>query len=146
MKKLTSLLLVLTMLCLVPSCKKYEDDPLISLRTKKGKLAGTWKLIETVKKDGTVKPYVNTVDPDYIETFERNGDYVYDNNPSYTYSPLKWEFVEDGNIRIYDTNGNTTSPAGSFIYQIKKLTNKEFWYYVEQPATGYYLEYHMEAQ
>lgn len=45
MKKITRMLaLALTVAVIAPSCGKYEDGPGISLRTKKARMAGDWKL------------------------------------------------------------------------------------------------------
>lgn len=45
MKKITRILaLALTVAIIAPSCGKYEDGPGISLRTKKARMAGDWKL------------------------------------------------------------------------------------------------------
>ena len=47
-KILASLILVISILT---DCKKYDEGPLISLRTKKARLAGDWK-IEKILYDG----------------------------------------------------------------------------------------------
>jgi hypothetical protein len=44
MKTLKSILLISVSLMLCTECKKGEDDPLISLRTRKARVVGNWKM------------------------------------------------------------------------------------------------------
>lgn len=102
------------------SCKKYDDGPSFSLRSVKNRLAGEWEVVDAQGLD---------LDGDITFEFEKNGDfkftygYDYPDGSTYTYSYSGgWEF-EDGKKTIEITlNGETPSE-----FEIKRLTNKEFW-------------------
>ncbi|MBS1650995.1 MAG: hypothetical protein JSU07_03205 [Bacteroidetes bacterium] len=57
MKKITTILIIVTLFL---GCKKFPEDPFISLRTAKDRLSGTWK-ISYIKQNGIdVTPSFNT--------------------------------------------------------------------------------------
>jgi len=96
MKNFKIILLVLIAISAF-SCKKGENDPFISLKSRKARLVGEWKLVEgstsvvsstgtdTYTFDGTlmtsVESGVTTTEP-YSETytFEKDGTYKYSDN------------------------------------------------------------------
>ena len=99
-------------------CKKYEDGPTISLRTRTQRVANTWK-IENYTYDGTDLTSLVT---GYTETFTT------DNNYSYKWGILsgtgKWSFQnKDAEIKVYDVNGQSAK-----VLIILKLEEKSFWY------------------
>jgi hypothetical protein len=98
MKKIKyALLMLLAVMLILPSCKKGENDPFISLKSRKARLVGEWKLVEgsssVVSSSGTdtytfngtlmtsVESGVTTTVP-YSEsyTFEKDGTYKYSSN------------------------------------------------------------------
>lgn len=98
------------------SCKKYEDGPAFSLKSKTARLTGEW---EVVQVDGQ-KPD----DGELILEFEKDGDFksTYDYG-SYSYSYKgDWEW-ENGKESIdIEIDGDKTE------LDIKRLTNKELWF------------------
>jgi hypothetical protein len=82
-----SVLMILSLL-LVLSCKKGEDDPLISLRTRKARLAGEWRL-----QDGSaIVAIVN------LAKWERY-------NFSFSFQPSRYILTETGNNYPISSNG-----------------------------------------
>ena len=116
-KKNGTLLLAATMITVLNfhSCKKYDDGPSFTLRSKKGRLTGEWEL---VKLDGqSITGY------DIEWEFEKDGDfsqsYSYSSS-SYSYSG-EWEFSSDKEEIEIQMNGSSSSTD----FEIKRLTNKE---------------------
>jgi hypothetical protein len=118
----TSILFFLLVALSVPtlqSCKKYPEDPAFSLRSRKERVANTWK-VENYKINGS--DYTSLV-ADYTETFVKSGAY------SYSWGSLNgagsWSFQnKDMEIRL---NGN--DDHSSRILFILKLEEKSMWYY-----------------
>ncbi len=73
MKKILSFTLVAAMLFSIPfinGCKKGEDDPFLSLRSRDSRITGTWKLdsYESVDKGTTVTKTTNSVNGENSES------------------------------------------------------------------------------
>jgi hypothetical protein len=113
--------LAVAAICNLTSCKKYDEGPAFSLRTKKMRLTGEWELDKLVSSNGTVSSDIN------VEfEFEKDGDftmiiqYSYYGYGSYTYSYKgDWEW-EDSKEKIEIQIGNSITE-----YEIIRLTNKE---------------------
>jgi hypothetical protein len=107
------------------SCKKYEEGPTISLRSKTARVSNVWK-IEKYLENGTDKT-TNFTNSNYTVTLTEDGNYSY----SYTFGSSnvtgsgKWEFQnKDTEIKISGING---VPSQTLI--ILRLKESEFWYY-----------------
>jgi len=98
------------------SCKKYDEGPLISLKTKKGRLTGEWMLVggddynpgldQTF--EFTKNGYFNTLYCTFLGCYPRFG---------------KWELVnQKEKIEITWESGNIGNKTE---YEILRLTNKE---------------------
>lgn len=99
-------------------CKKYEEGPALSLKSKKARVANEWKIQYAFDlEDGEV------VTSDFSgETWEfsKNGEWIERENGVIDKSGI-WEFVSDKEtIRI-------TKPNGIDHYNILKLKEKEIW-------------------
>jgi len=118
MKKLLFTLVCLTLI--LGSCKKYEEGPGISLRTKKARVVGEWKT-EKLFIDGVE----DTLTPDEKNIkwiFKKDGNYEYQ---AVTYTQIgTWSFdIKRELIFMTDTEfGYSTS------CKIKRLTNNEMWF------------------
>ena len=122
--KRTRLSIVLIVLCALAipttqSCKKYEDGPVFSLRTRTARVANTWK-VENYKINGD--DFTSLVSS-YTETFTKKGAY------SYSWGILDgsgtWEFQnKDTEIKL---NGNDGQASRTLF--ILKLEENAFWYY-----------------
>ena len=112
------------------SCKKYEDGPLLSLRSKTARLTGEWE----ITGGDNYSPYV-----DIWMEFEKDGDMTTKVNvfyPGYSYygydytytSSIKgwWEWIHNKEgLEISRHTGDGTY-IYTFEWDITRLTNKEF--------------------
>jgi hypothetical protein len=140
--------LLLGFMTVFNSCKKYEDGPLLSLKSKNGRITGEWELKEykytrTTDEGTTTRTFNGS-----IMTFSGKewSNYTYDYiDTSYTYSysmnltiekggTYKWYEVEKGDIDEWTAywswlDGQSGKEQllleDDGIYLIKKLTNKE---------------------
>lgn len=103
----------------ITGCKKYEDGPLISLRSREARVANTWK-IDNYKVNGT--DYTSLMGG-YSETFTKSGGYSYES--SILNGSGTWKF------RNHDEEIALTGTVNQDNYTlvILKLEEKEFWYY-----------------
>jgi hypothetical protein len=107
------------------SCSKYEESPAFSLRIKKARLAGVWKVEKYVYSDGTA-PYVNSDDNGTIK-------YTKDNkvNKFFTFFGIQlevsgeWKFIKDKEwLRVtLDLNGQEVIEDSKIL----RLKNDELW-------------------
>lgn len=123
MKKIFLVLLVIT--SVLSSCKKYEDDGFISLRTAKARLIGSWKAVKAFDKQG--KDVSSTfTSMNYQVRFDKDGKF---NASAVVLNitinvPGKWEFVEnEQSIKI--TMDSNQFNFGNSIWKIKKLYGGE---------------------
>lgn len=125
-----SLIIISTVIIIfICGCKKYEDGPLLSLRSKKARLVGIWKFKEVIING---EDRTNEYQYDNIG-FERSGGAFY-----LTYDPKtdseaslfgNWEFAnnkEDLNINlsteVEDTlTGSTSNINMYYRFKIKEL-------------------------
>ena len=124
MKKLNFLLSTAVAAALVlstESCKKYDEGPALSLRTKKARVANEWKIEYAYDfKDGEDE----TVDY-FGETWEfsKDGEWLERENGSIDKSGT-WEFVSDKEALKIVRIGTGSSTDH---YDILKLKEKEMW-------------------
>ncbi len=101
------------------SCSKYEEGPSLSLRTKKARITGTWKVDKYVSENGTE---TESNDDSTIE-IEKDGTYTVTSG-STSFSGT-WEFNSDksGIITSFEFGGVTQTDEMTII----KLRNDEMW-------------------
>ena len=124
-------IIIVFMLPVMQSCKKYPDGPMISLISRTDRVANTWK-VDNYKLNGT--DYTSLV-TNYSETYSKSGAY------SYEWGLISgsgtWAFQNnDANIAITGTDNQS-----SVTLVILKLEAKEFWYYYMDGTDK--KEYHM---
>lgn len=122
MKKRIKSIFVLLLIVVIPileSCKKYPDGPLLSLKSRAERVANVWK-VENYKINGS--DYTSLVSG-YSETFSKNGGY------GYFWGILSgsgnWAF-QSNDTKIKLTGNDDHSSRTLFI---QKLEEKSFWYY-----------------
>lgn len=123
MKTLIKLSLILTLVLVsVTSCKKYEDGPAFSLRTKKARITGEWKIESVTFKGSDVTAATTAIlGANYMLEIEKDGKYkIVGNFPD----DGTWKFGEDKDD-IYTTSSKAGSVEQSF--RILRLMNKELW-------------------
>jgi hypothetical protein len=134
LKTSLSFLAVLCMLTILSSCGKYDDGPMLSLRTRTERIANTWQ-VDNYKINGN--DYTSLV-AGYTETYKKDGDYMYNwggfNGTGY------WEFTsKDAEVSI---TGITNQSPRTLV--ILRLTEKELWYYYLDDGDKH--EFHMIEQ
>jgi len=120
-KKISALLLVLTILAIpaIQSCKKYEEGPRFSLRTKTERVSNIWSVENYKINDADFTSLVTG----YTETFSNNGAYSYE--WLFTKGAGTWSFQnEKAEIKLI---GNDEQSSRTLV--ILKLEEKSFWYY-----------------
>lgn len=125
MKALKSLsLAVLSITFVLGSCSKYEEGPLLSLRTKKARITGEWKVDRYVDEDGTESNPGTFDEAARLELTKENtlsmkidGDEVANGT---------WEFTSSKEGVIFDIS-IFGLPSDASTYQIIKLENDEMW-------------------
>ena len=121
---------IVALSAIIYSCGKYEEGPKISLASKKGRLAGTWKL-DKYLADGVDKT------TEY-RTAIASESFAVDKKGKYTYSQTStsalggqtstdagtWEFIEKKEAlrTLSDTSGAIADTSN-----ITRLTKKELW-------------------
>jgi hypothetical protein len=149
MKKAVKLALAIVALgaFTMTACKKYEEGPSLSLRSKKARMAGDWK-VEAYYEDGVDKT------SDY-RTFIASESFTMDKDGSYTSSSTTtsafggitstdngtWEFINDKeDLRTLSSQANATADTMVIV----KLKNKEMW--AKSKSGSPVVEIHYTAQ
>jgi len=118
MKRIITLVVLAVFILIgTSSCKKYEEGPMISLRTKTQRLAGEWKL-DKATQDGV--DITNSL-PELKMTIEKDGAYVLTNNA--TDFPGSWSFDSKKEHVLFKQDGSNTEDK----YKIIRLKHKELW-------------------
>jgi len=113
-------------------CKKYEDGPMLSLKSKKGRVDGTWKF-QSFIEDG------DDITQDFVGCeweFKKDGDFTeYFDGDVYS---GRWEFASDKEAIDLTYDGDT------WRWSLKRLTNKEMW--LERIDGGYLQDVKLSAK
>ena len=103
------------------SCKKYEEGPALSLRSKTARVANTWKVVSYTINGVDNTSFLTSIN--YTETYDKDGNYSY--NSSAGTGLGKWEFQSDKEqIKRSGVSGQSTETL-----EILRLKEKKFWYY-----------------
>ena len=111
------------------SCKKYEDGPSLSLRTKKARLANTWELTEATDGNVDISAFMTGLEM----TIEKDGNYSKGGtiaNGTTINEIGTWEFSEDKTTLILSPNGSLFPVK----WIITRLKNDELWLKRSQSA------------
>lgn len=116
--------ILLTTIITIPSCtKKGDDDPVISLRTRKDRFTNTWTLTK-YEKNGEVQDLNGTT---YIYevfnsgTLKRTVEGTLFGFQTRTVEDGTWEFVNDEEDVKITIDGETTT------YNVQRLASDELW-------------------
>lgn len=103
------------------SCKKYQEGPALSLRSKSARVANTWQ-VESYSINGV--DYTSALkNLNYTETYTKDGAYSY--SSSVESGAGKWEFNSDKTqIKRHGVSGQSSTDL-----VILKLKENAFWYY-----------------
>lgn len=134
MKKLLVLsLLAIFMLVGFSSCKKYEDGPMISFRSKTSRLVGDWKITKVTESGIDVSDKYDT----YAFTFKDDNTYTHMKTKEET---GKWSFNDDKTKIELTINGTGTIDS----YTIIRLKNDELT--LEQTVGTHLLKFYYVAK
>lgn len=122
--KLSGILLAFTLM-LGTSCKKYEEGPFISLRSKKERLSNEWKIDKMYDENG------NELE---ISELERALKIIYEKSGGFSiklgdddFITGTWEFGDKKKTIISTHENPFTSEMEKDTVQIIKLKEKELW-------------------
>ena len=102
-------------------CKKYEEGPALSLRSKTARVENTWK-VESYTINGVgVTSSLTSIN--YTETYDKDGSYSY--NSSSGGGSGRWGF--QSNEEQINRSGVSGQPTETLF--ILRLKEREFWYY-----------------
>lgn len=120
---LMAALVGITFLTSVSSCKKGDDDPAVSVYSRKDRFTNTWTLSK-YEKNGTVQDISGTT---YKYAVFNNGTLTQTIEgsvfgfPTRTVNDGTWSFMnDDEDVKIIIGNDTT-------IYNIQRLATKELW-------------------
>jgi hypothetical protein len=106
------------------SCKKGDDDPVVSLKSRKDRFTNTWTLTK-YEKNGTTQDLSGTT---YIYNVYNAGTLTQTVEgsifgfPTRTTSDGTWNFInDDEDVEI------TIGSQPAIIYNIQRLASKELW-------------------
>ncbi len=121
MKKVLITLVVTGLL--LASCGKYEEGPGFSLRSKKARVEGKWKLEKEIENGQDVP--LEADDKDDVWKFNKDGTFEFQ-DPGNSTEKGKWFFDDKkGNILItYEFFGGDIA----IVLEVVRLTNNEFWF------------------
>jgi len=144
MKKILLFSLIISLLF---ACGKYEDGPMISLRTKEKRLVGEWKLVESsneilttiadfyidIKKDGDAEliPYINTNGLGVSSGLKLDGEWEWTNKKEGIRLSLDTDMLKTLLSALVLSNGLDPEYINlinnEYEFEITRLTNKELW-------------------
>jgi hypothetical protein len=123
------LLLLLTFLILVTmACKKYEDGPAISLRSRKARVVGKW-ITDKWKIDKLT--YTSLSDTNKRIEFADDGSCIFhENNPiTHIITDLQgtWTFRQKQEQLLLEFSSAMDTTLSVQLWDILRLKNKELW-------------------
>lgn len=124
MKKLILVICTLAFISttLITSCKKYEDGPAFSLRTKKARIQGDWELDSySINGDDVTADMKLLMGANFTLDIEKDGGYK---STGTSTDEGKWKFGEDKDDVYFQSN---EAGAKEEAYRILRLKNKELW-------------------
>ena len=134
MKTILKLILFAFIITNLASCKKGEDDPFLSVRTRKARVVGDW----TVKSGSMIYSYStqNTSSSDnitfsgiaYTDVSSFTSNNITNSNTTTGTFSYKINFLKDGSFKmtqVFDGSTYVTDGFWNFTAGIGKLKNKE---------------------
>lgn len=104
------------------SCKKYEEGPSFSLRTKTARVVNVWMIDKDIENGTQVALTADDLDDSW--EFKKDGAFIY-TDPGNSTSTGTWAFTSDKKQIVL-----TFSPPNPLTLSltILRLTNDEFWF------------------
>ncbi len=120
---LAAIIFAATISTTLPSCQKGDDDPIISLKTRKDRFTNTWTLTKyeknSVSQDLNGATYIyNAFNSGTLTRTIEGTIFGY---PTRVVSDGTWSFLND------DEDVKITIGGSAEIYNIQRLASKELW-------------------
>lgn len=152
MKKIL-LLLTLPTIFIFSECNKYEEGPMLSLRTKKQRLMNSWVIDEVFETPSGGSKTDKTAD---YKNYYYNYNMIISDNDVYgvTYKILNllpysetgtWTFASKKESVIFTNSDPNQSTAIGAIWRILRLKDDEYWA-VTTGSNGTAIEAHFKQQ
>ena len=146
MKRLFTLICIITSVLLLTECKKYPEGPSVSFRSKKERIANTWKLSKYYENNVDLTSNFNTAYTKFTFTTTKGGDYTItrefygfantSETGTWTFSSNKKTFI------LLPTSISVGTLPSSSSWQILKLYENEMWLR-NIDSNGKVIEYHL---
>jgi hypothetical protein len=114
LKYLIPVVIIASVLPGISSCKKGEDDPFISFRSRKARMEGEWKVVSAYYKSIETGPGADS----YSWTFDGSKVVENDNNVETTYKRYwTWKIEKDGKFKSTDAiDGDVREISGRWDF------------------------------
>lgn len=144
------IMLVGSVVLSMASCKKYEDGPLLSFRSKKERVVNSWKLDKYLNND--IDKTSELTVTNYKEIYNEDGSCkrtFNDESGDYVEQSGTWAFNSDktqinitgiGSVELSQSLGTVSASS----IKILRLKEKEFWYSFENGGSRH--EFHLIPQ
>lgn len=143
------IVIIVGMIGIMPGCKKYEDGPAISLKSKTKRVVNTWKL-EAYYWNG-IESTSSLLISGYEESYSDGGNYsrsYIDKDGDFFSESGDWEFDDKkdnlvisgvSSIELSDNNSTVTNSRVTIL----RLKTKELWYEFENGGDTH--EFHLTS-
>ena len=129
---------ILALTLSITSCKKYEEGPMISLRSKKERMANTWKVVKATDDGKDITSSYDQYDLQMLTDGDASIAAIY------TIGDISFEFETNG---TWDFNDNKEeleldmeNDKADLAYNILKLKEDELWLREKGTAVELHLE------
>ena len=140
MKKLFYLTILASVILV--SCKKYEEDSGIHLKTAKTRMCNDWSLAAYYLNGKDSTAAYHAIAPNMVFSLNKNGNFTQTAKYSgFTFTRTgSWQFTNGKEqLSLYETSPN----IGTTTFKIRKLTSSEFWLL---NISGTNEEYHLQRK
>lgn len=143
MKHMLPLLMLALLFIAAPACKKYEEGPAVSLRTKNARVANEWQLEKSLRNGVDQTEAFKAAYADFRETYTKDGNWTYsytDASSNLISGAGEWEWEDDDDD---DDGDGDDDPRKTSIERensnnlpseihIIKLKENELWYWYKE--------------
>jgi len=116
MKISLHLIFVALIVLISASCKKYDEGPMLSMRSKKSRIVNEWRLDQVLFNGSVVPSYINT-------SWDIKRDQSIIITSGTTTSKMEWDLSSDKEKLII----SKATSSSTDTYEILRLKAKELW-------------------
>lgn len=123
MNKIKSLTVIIFVFVFIfGACKKYDEGPTLSLRSKTDRLKGEW-LCQGIYKNGEIIDTLETYANSYVLQFYADGNGISFYGPWSFYFTWSFSNKKESILWLMSEEGATSNEM-----EIRKLTHDDFWF------------------